>query len=88
MTISLRVKISVSDLGKSVMVWSESRKDLPGIEEYTGIGTDIRSAVDDYFESLPETIFIEDEIVLKTKNFSYDLVKPYEVEHCNQVVVF
>ena len=62
MTIALRVKISVSDQGRSVMVWSDEMKDLPGIEEYTGVGLDIPGAVEDYFDSLPETIFIEDDI--------------------------
>ena len=66
MNIRLNVKISVSDLGKNVSVWSDEMKDLPGIEEYTGIGLDIPGAVSDYFDSLPETIFIEDDIVLKT----------------------
>ena len=88
MTIRLNVKISVSDQGKSVMVWSDEMKDLSGIEEYTGIGLDIPGAVSDYFDSLPETIFIEDDIVLKTADFNYDLIKPYEVEHCDQFITF
>ena len=44
-------------------------KDLPGIEEYTGVGLDIPGAVSDSFDCLPETIFIEDDIVLKTADF-------------------
>ena len=68
------------------MVWSEEMKDLPGIEEYTGVGLNIPGAVSDYFDSLPETIFIEDDIILMTADFNYDLIKPYEVEHCNQFI--
>lgn len=88
MTIRLNVKISVSDQGRNVTVWSDEMRDLPGIEEYTGIGQTIPEAVEDYFNTLPETIFIEDDIILKTADFSYDLIKPYEVEHCDQFITF
>ena len=88
MTIKLNVKISVSDQGKSVMVWSDEMKDLPGIEEYTGVGLDIPGAVEDFFDSIPKSIFIEDGITLKKIDFSYDLIKPYEVEHCDQFITF
>ena len=88
MKILLNVKISLYGDRKSVSVWTAHNPVLSGIEDITGIGNTITEALDDFYSSLPDFYMIDKETTLQSEDITYDLVKPYAVEHCDNIVMF
>ena len=79
MTIRLNVLITLSNAGKTFSVWAEDTPHCPELELYEGHGQSLSSAVEDFFENLPKTFFIDDETAFASSKISYCIKRPISV---------
>lgn len=88
MVIRLNVLITVSGTARTFSVWSDKRSELPWIDIYEGHGTSLAAAVDDFYESLPDELIIDDDTFITPSAINYALKRPFKISEGETVRIF
>lgn len=88
MVIRLNVLITVSGTARTFSVWSDKRSELPWIDIYEGHGTSLSSAIDDFYENLPNEIIVDDEVSLTPSDVSYVIKRPFKITYGREPRIF
>ena len=88
MVLKLNVLVTVSETTRLFSVWTDKQNELPLIEIYEGHGVSLSSAIDDFYDSLPEEIIVDDEVILSSSEISYVIKRPFKVSHGNVPRIF
>lgn len=79
MKITVNVRVNITEKGLVYTVWPRPHHHLPGVEFYTGHGSNIRDAISDLYAAFPDCFDIEDEISVRSASLECSLRRPFEM---------
>lgn len=88
MVLKFNVLVTVSETARIFSVWTDKLNELPWIDIYDGHGPSLSSAIDDFYESLPKEIIVDDEVILSPSEISYAIKRPFKVSYGNTPRIF